>query len=447
MAYSSIAGSSFSVDKWHLFDWEFMLRTYSGVKDLAIEARDKGLDAREIFFALSGRKVAGSGPAADVWREMLDTQAWKSAITEASKGRNEMAASLMSLIRAALGKDSMGQQDAGDNGNPDGDDEEVMATLPAEAIPSEDEAEMAQTMAMLVGVLAGHIDRSNPQSTIDQVMNLATKLDIKTFSSMLGHIGRVVRGASRRTQGGTEEMTGYGPSAWTDKVVAPDMLGVADGDLGTMVRFAESQLTIREYNSHREMGKGPVILLRDESASMAYNAEGTESDMGRHKAALSFEVALANSFNRDGRDLITIAWGGSKLREHTWGDPSCSLKDHLFSFLDANTTRPVTALHRALDIANEYVPGADILIVTDGQVADTRSEQLDKRLESFRDDGGRVWAVVVGTQGDTSTWKKLLGWCTDAITGLDDLATGSENLDAVIAGMANRSTGGKREIS
>jgi len=335
-------------------------------------------------------------------------------------------------------KDTQGLSFTDSDGNDIGDlpvitDEDKVAQVIEE---SDEDAEEATAIALLAGSLSGKLDIDNPQRLNDEILMLAGQIDMKLFASILGGCSRVVRGVSRKTHGGTEEMTGYALSGWSDKVVAQDQLAVANGELQALVKVAENALSIKKHDSDRPLGKGPVVVLRDETYSMMYGG-GV-----RHKQALAFEVALADVFNKDGRDLVTVAWGVSKTRTHTWGDPDDSLKDHLTSFLGAGATKPYRGLIRGLDVADEYVGGTDILIVTDGRIDKDNVTKIQNdayiqgRFEQFRASGGRVWAVVVG-EADSDTWKQALPFA-DGVVSIANISSDEGAILDVVSGMADR---------
>lgn len=449
--------SSFDVGKWDRFDWEFILENYPKIQNAAVRMRDRGVDAREAFFALSGKEVTGTGPLANAWRAALKTDAWRKAIKECSTKQDKAIWLQSMLAKMEQDLDVKDTQEASFTRTDASGNEQDLADLPvitdedkvAQVIEeSGEDAEEATAIALLAGSLSGNLDIDVPQEFNDQILMLAGNLDMELFASLLGGCSRVVRGVSRRTHGGTEEMTGYGLSGWCDKVVAQDQMAVARGDLQAMVKLAEDELSVKKYDSNLPLGKGPVVVLRDETASMKYGG-GT-----RHKQALAFEVALAQVFNDDGRDLVTVAWGVAETRTHVWGDEDYDLGRHLSSFLFAGATRPYQGLLRGMKVANEYVDGTDILIITDGRIDsdDVRKIQHDghiqSKFEEFRASGGRIWAVIVGGDG-ADTWKQALPFA-DGVVSIGDISTSESAILDVVAGMADRDYGSsknrKREV-
>ena len=109
--------------------------------------------------------------------------------------------------------------------------------------------------------------------------------------------------------------------------------------------LADNSLTRRRFDADKPSGRGPVVLLRDESSSM-----GPECDWVRHRSALAFEMSLTEAFNREGRDLVSVAWSSKGTRVHVYGEPG--LEEHLSSFLGGGT-RIEEPLRRAVEIADD----------------------------------------------------------------------------------------------
>jgi len=444
IAYSTLDDTVFNATKWELYDWSMLLQQHPTLASLAGRAAEQGISLREAYFALSGCQVVGEGPVAVAWEAVLDTPPWRAAI---AKARSELdrAAFLRSIVGSMLERalSETGFSELIPDPDPDGLNAafcKEVSPLTAIARNAPAEEDIADGMALValvraVGVEIGK-ETDTPEEALNEIMALASMLDLQQLSSMLGFANRVIRGAARKAEGGTEEMTGYSSSGWCDKVVPQDMLAVVEGDLHALVRLSEGQLTTRDFTGQRPMGKGPVVLLRDETGSTIIG--------GVHARLLGLEVALANAFNKDGRDLVTIAWGDARTRQYTWGE--IGLKEHLSAFIRGRRTEIVPPLKKALLVAREYVSGADILIVTDGMIHDAKSAMRDRELgillQAFRDEGGRVWAIVVGNL-DPENWAEKLPIC-DGVVGMKQVLAG-DVLGALLSDMASRAPAGSKK--
>jgi hypothetical protein len=463
IAHADVDDSVFDADEWSLLDWSMMLDTYPHLDELVGMAKRAGVDGREAFFALSGHEVTGEGPVAEGWKSVISSPAWARA-RETARTRFDKAAMLEKLLK------DMGTRAYNDDPTDDYDDptdaidplmvdedqdidlDDLVGQMASEStvmgIPTDEEIEDADAMTVLVKLMAeqaGGEDKT-PADALDQAMMLASQLDFGVFKDLFGKTARVVRGASRKAETARGEMVGYKSDTWSDKVVATDMLAVANGDIEAMARLAEGQLKTRKYEGEEAQGKGPVVILRDETGSMR-----TE----QHAPALSLEVAMADAFNKDGRDLVTIAWATASTgtRQYTWGEDEviytrhgqktssyAGVQEHLRGFLNGMDTLLETGLMQALDVVDEYVPGADILIITDGWLSDSdrlaNSLALGAKLERFREEQGRIWVIVLG-EIDEEEWREQLP-IADGFVGMGSVQSGNA-LEEMIASMADRS--------
>lgn len=439
IAYSSTDESSFSVDEWGLYDWSMMLSNYPKLETLSELAQTVGVDARETFFALSGYEISGDGPKAAAWGALLDTPAWKKAIGKA-KTQLDKAALLTKMLqqmgRRKMDKDESQEQDAEELDIPDLDLDnlEQIEISPDDDIPTNEEIEDAEAMMLLVQFMTPGFE-GEKQDILEQAQTLASMIDMGTFKDLIGFTNRIVKGASRKAETPRGEMVGYGRDSWSDQVISTDMAAVARGELSAMVKLVEGGLTTRKFQGETVEGKGPCVLLRDVTGSMTYS--------NLHAPAMSLEIALADGFNKDGRDLVSVLWGGdrdgsSHTSEYTYGEPG--MEQHLRTNFRSSYTYLYDALTEGLDITEKYVPGADILILTDGVLGDSdrlgSCRKLGAKLERFWGDGGRIWVIVLG-ELDPESWDESLP-IADGIIQMDDVSAG-EGLEKIIASMADRS--------
>ena len=259
---------------------------------------------------------------------------------------------------------------------------------------------------------------------------LAGKFDVKELAQFLGFAKRAVKGAHRRSDASTGEFTGYRNVEWADNLHPVDLIGIAKQDMHTLARMSEGALRSRKFEEQRAKGRGPVILCRDESSSMRY------LDGVAHRQAQELEIALASAFNSDKRDLVSIAWNDKRTRTHVYGEGDAT--GHLNSFLSGGTHLSMV-LREAVETATEYVAGADILILTDGEVG--YDEEYEEIVKEYRKDGGRVWCILLdGLNVDGMKW-------VDGLVSLDSLNC-SETLGELITSMNTKRAkdGEKRRV-
>lgn len=239
---------------------------------------------------------------------------------------------------------------------------------------------------------------------------------LKYLTKMLGFARSTMLGAKRSVDATTGELTKYRHVSWSDNLHPVDRVGLATSSLRAKVQLAEGTLRARNYEDHKPKGRGPVILLRDETRSMSSPPEHRQDGrlwVSKHNMALSLEIALASVFNQEKRDLVSIPWTGTRTRRYTYGEPG--LKNHLDKFFYGSSTLIEDALQEGVKVAGEYVDGADIVVLTDGQIGDGE-KHFGSITEDFLKNGGRIWVILF----DVPSARKM-PWASGIIR-VDDLA-------------------------
>ena len=311
--------------------------------------------------------------------------------------------------------------DLNDSDEPGTGDTEVALQIHTGDLESavEHTGEMQQWTSTVGGFLHG-----GPPQIFEQALELSEQVNLKDFAKVLGFTKKVVGGAAREIRAGTEEFTGYRPGPLSDKTLPKELLALARHDRQALTRLVDNALPYREFHSERPLGKGPVVVLRDESGSM-----GGGDLRERHQRALAFEVALAKVFNEESRDLISIRWGSFPVAPFVYGGDG-DLSAHLRSFLHHGSTEIVPAIVQGIAATEKYVDGADLLVITDGEFRQGQAEQLPALLAPFRARGGRVWAVLIGTHGVNADW-------ADGAVEVDQLGT-DDRMASILEGMTRR---------
>jgi hypothetical protein len=384
---------------------------------------------RDAFFCLMGLGVVPNDALHSAWTQARMSDAYPRLLQAADEDRYGLAAATLYLSSAVEnsmrqatptkpepapmpaiaggsteGESEESAEDAlapgGDGGSAgekvDGGGEPTAVSISVSAEAMEQAAASAEDVRSIVQAGGAGLGNS-PVERFENALELQAAAHIpKGFSNLLGWARQIVRGASRMADGGNEDLRGYKPGGWTPSVVPRQQMAVAQRDPLALAALADNALTQRVHRSDRPMGKGPVILMRDESGSMA----GME-----HKIAVSLELALAQAFREERRDLVTLRWasGTAPVGDDGWGDKEKhysirythgeqGLKKHLQSFWGAGTSL-AEPMREALKVAEEYVDGADILVLTDGDAHTRPSNEL---LRPYRKSGGKVWAVLIG---------------------------------------------------
>jgi uncharacterized protein with von Willebrand factor type A (vWA) domain len=148
-------------------------------------------------------------------------------------------------------------------------------------------------------------------------------------------------------------------------------------------RAVDGGIRHRRYAGQEKQGRGPLVLVRDESGSM-------EGDP--HATAVALEWALLEICRRDNRAFFSIPFSSSG-QFHVWQaprpgmpDPQGSL-DHLAHFYNGGT-EPYQPLLKAMELIAGGNLRADDLIITDGAFGEPLEKHGRNLLRAARD-GGR----------------------------------------------------------
>lgn len=291
-----------------------------------------------------------------------------------------------------------------------------------------------------------------------EIAQLAQELDVRTFAGILGWASYHAGGAARSITSSRGVNTQIEHGNWSNRVITRDRAGVASGDLRTMVRVAESTLRVRRRESDMPAGRGAVICLHDESTSMLEpNVSPEKLDeliaagerfQVKYQVSKQMELAIATEMNKQGRDLVSIAFSSGILsgpmldrylektdrpgpeerksgsvprtREYTYGDPNADPFEHLRKVMRGGTSI-VPALEEAVIAASEYRDPCDVLILSDAEFGhaglfgdDSEVELIEDILADYRKEGGRVWAILVGTSEEDAT--SIARWVDGYVT-------------------------------
>lgn len=370
---------------------------------------------------------------ADADQQSMDEEMPRTSLEDTSQpvdpGTEDQPVDLDSLLRMGA------ELEQGANG------EQIQVDIPSGSL--EEASDKAANLTAIVNGLEASLT-GRPNERLAAALDLTPLFDVELFARLLGWSKRIVRGAMQESRSASGELTGYRPDIWSDAVTAAEMLAVADGRLDALSRLAEGSLETTEHHERVPLGRGPLIVFRDESGSMWPGADAHDGDAtftgGEHRRALSLEVALSVVFNAEGRDLVSVRWGSHPEEPYTYGDPG--LEQHLRSFQDGGT-RIVDCLPAAIAVADEYALDADILVLTDanlthgsghlGSPLEITVAGLQEIAAPFRDLGGRIWVVVIG-QTEEHARPLMEGW-VDGWATIEQIAE-SEGLGEIIRALS-----------
>jgi uncharacterized protein with von Willebrand factor type A (vWA) domain len=188
-----------------------------------------------------------------------------------------------------------------------------------------------------------------------------------------------------------------------------------DTELEFMRRYAEQELLIRTYELRGEPSRGPVVVLVDESASMA----GDRATMAKALALALIGIAGADS--REAALIEFSSHGQLRLTHFAPREQDLAQVVEVLTHFFGGGTDFDAPLMAALDLAASdprYLK-ADLVIVSDGEAP--LHPATVAALLAARDQGARLFAVCVGVDDDTFAQVATRTWpAADLIGEIDD---------------------------
>jgi len=312
------------------------------------------------------------------------------SMKEALQGSLERAAQLKGQAEAAqAARDAARQaaQEAADNpGDPGAGEAAEQASAAAQAAADhlqagaeQQAAEGAQAMRKAVKDAREEVEEVNESAAsyglepgefqrmpAKERFALARRLQsekLRKFAALIGQFRQLAAAEwRRRYNDGSDEQVGIKLGDDLTRLTGQELINMATPELEDDFwrRFVDKELWVKELRGRERVGKGPIIVVADESGSMADEGE---------LWAKGLALALLDQAGRGKRDFHYIGFASGPLREFSFPGGKADVDkviEMAEGFLNGGTdfARP---LRRALDLAiaaGKERP--DIVFITDG---------------------------------------------------------------------------------
>ncbi len=279
---------------------------------------------------------------------------------------------------------------------------QIAAAMNKAAANAREQADEAATFVRGFSLAAGGDAQAvSPETARLALETLRVNPNLKDLADLLGWARQMVRGEWRKSPRARTELVGYKTHALQPEHMAGhEWAALLSGDetleADWLRRVVDGGISHRQYGGQEQKGRGPLIIVRDESGSMS----GTP-----HAMAVAIEWALLEIAQRDKRPFYSIPFSGTGQHE-VWGgyavsdkpDPQ-ALADHLSHFYNGGT-EPYGPLIKACEIVNQVSDDeqrADVLVITDALFGEP-SPQFFEMVKSVREHGPfKIALVSVGT--------------------------------------------------
>ncbi len=263
------------------------------------------------------------------------------------------------------------------------------------------------------------------------------------FAQLIGQFKLVARGAKRsKTATIPDEVAGleFGDDISNLAVESLINLTTPELEMKFWKDYASKELVQKKVVGPHSLGKGPIIVVCDESGSMGAACHGGTREMW--SKALS--LALCDQARRNKRDFYYIGFSGdTKFYEVMFPNGRIDYKkliefsEHFF----CGGTYPYAALMRAARIVDSYkVHRPDIVFITDGEFGEPIAK--NERYAGYGFDEGNFWedwndikkrtemqAFGIAFDCNPREMKKLV----DTVVNLEDMTASPDKMKSIFA--------------
>lgn len=357
-------------------------------------------------------------------KEILDLEALIKAVTDNPEAQTQLKKSVASK-RRQMRKASQVLSDAATKANDLAEESKaiIISQLNDGAMKAAQKASEAKGFINGFGSVLGEDGRADIQTAKAAMQVLRNNVNLGNLAQMLGWARKMTRAIHRKSPRMKTDMVGYKTqqdlnashmASWEHAaMVSQDPMT----KLQFITRVMDGGVYHRNFEGKEKKGRGPMIIVRDESGSMSDEP---------HSLAVALEWALLDIARREKRPFFSIPFSS---RHHVWAaDPPNmeGLMNHLSHFYGGGTY-PYPALISALKLIEEGDLAADILMLTDEEFGYPDRRFLEE-LELARK--RRPLKVIVVVIGGYSTgqaeWADKLIMVKDLVGERDKLSQAVE---------------------
>ena len=283
---------------------------------------------------------------------------------------------------------------------------QVMAALRAAIGHAASELELANDFAGGWGLQPGQLTKVPPQERLDLMRRIVNSPKIRELSRLIGRFKRLAfQKRYTRVTSEPNEVSDVKLSADVTRVLPTELLYLSDKT--TEILFFEKLVTRRlltyEMKGRETFGRGPIIILIDNSGSMAAGVGGITAEMW----AKAMGLAMAEIALKDKRDIefINFSSRGQTSKHvvpHTLppAERVRKLIEAAEEFYGGGTDFETPLSEAMEDVRTSQFKKADIVMVTDG-ICET-SEAFEKEFHDLKEKTGvRLHTVVIGEHSES----------------------------------------------
>jgi uncharacterized protein with von Willebrand factor type A (vWA) domain len=264
------------------------------------------------------------------------------------------------------------------------------------------EVDELKDAAAALGLGPGQPGSNDPRAIAEIYKRVRNDPALRRISELAGRFRRVAASKQRqKVTHGLDDVVGVEPGGDVGRLLPSELvkLAVPELELDTLRRIVEGQAMCREHHAVEPVGKGPILVVCDESGSM----EG-----GKAHTAKALALALAWVARQQRRWAGLIAYSGGSgerllaLPPGRWNESA--LCDWLSAFIGGGSDLdvPINELPRMYKEIGAPPGVTDLVILTDAKCR--ISGELRGRFLAWKKAAGvRITSLILGSApGDLS---------------------------------------------
>lgn len=254
------------------------------------------------------------------------------------------------------------------------------------------EVDELRDAARALGLGPGEPGRNDPRAIAALYARVRNDLGLRRICELAGRFRRVARSKQRqKVRHGLDDVVGVEPGGDIGRLLPAELvrLAVPEWELDCLRRIVEHQALCREYHAVEPIGKGPFVVVCDESGSM----EGARAHTAK---ALALALAWVARHQRRWCGLVAYSGGSGErllaLPPGRWDE--AALCDWLAAFIGkgSDLDLPLAELPRMYEQIGAPPGVTDLVMVTDAQCR--IPPELQKHFLNWRK-AARVRAVAL----------------------------------------------------
>ena len=271
----------------------------------------------------------------------------------------------------------------------------------------------AEAFSCGCGANAGSGERLSPEVIENSFAAVRNNESLREITEYAGRFTALAKSMQvKKPVHGMDDVVGVTLDGEIGRLVPSELMQLADEDLelDLLRRITEKQALCREYKGVTGLGRGPIMVMVDESASMHGD---------RIHAAKGFALSMGWLAQHQRRWCCLVGWSSRSEQNALVMQPGrvhpAEVKDWCCHFFQGGTTPPLELVPQLFEQTGAPEGKTDVIWITDGNCR-LRQHQVD-RFNQWREEANvKVWTI--GIQLDPQSFHPITDTAT-YVTGLN----------------------------